>query len=251
MAGNTSSPGATVVSRALALLFAFDERHPRLTLSQAAERAGLPLPTAHRLVGDLVAGGALVRRPDGDYVVGRRLWRVGLLAPTETGLREVAMPFLNDLHAATRATLHLAVRDQHEVLYLERLSGRTSVPVVNTVGTRLPMHTTGVGKVLLAHAPDDVVEQVMAHLTRVTAYSITQPRRLRDQLDDVRRDGYATTVEEMTLGACSVAVPVRAGPDGPVVASVGIVVPSLKRGRDRLVTALQVAAQGINRSLGD
>src|SRR5688500_5173168 len=126
MAGNTSTPGATVVSRALALVFAFDERHPRLTLSQAAERAGLPLPTAHRLVGELVAGGALVRRPDGDYVVGRRLWRVGLLAPAETGLREVATPFLNDLHAATRATLHLAVRDRHEVLYLERLSGRTS-----------------------------------------------------------------------------------------------------------------------------
>lgn len=249
MAGNTSTPGATVVSRALALLFAFDERHPRLTLSQAAQRAGLPLPTAHRLVGELVAGGALVRRPDGEYVVGRRLWRVGLLAPAETGLREVAAPFLNDLHAATRATLHLAVRDRHEVLYLERLSGRTSVPVVSTVGTRLPMHATGVGKVLLAHAPDDVVDVVMANLTRVTPYSVTQPRRLREQLAAVRRDGWATTVEEMTLGACSVAVPVRAGADGPVVAALGIVVPSLKRGRGRLVTALQVAAQGISRSL--
>ena len=249
MAGNTSTPGATVVSRALALLFAFDERHPRLTLSQAAQRAGLPLPTAHRLVGELVAGGALVRRPDGEYVVGRRLWRVGLLAPAETGLREVAAPFLNDLHAATRATLHLAVRDRHEVLYLERLSGRTSVPVVSTVGTRLPMHATGVGKVLLAYAPDDVVDVVMANLTRVTPYSVTQPRRLREQLAAVRRDGWATTVEEMTLGACSVAVPVRAGADGPVVAALGIVVPSLKRGRGRLVTALQVAAQGISRSL--
>ena len=249
MAGNTSAPGATVVSRALALLFAFDDRHPRLTLSQAAQRAGLPLPTAHRLVAELVAGGALVRRSDGDYVIGRRLWRVGLLAPAETGLREVATPFLNDLHAATRATLHLAVRDRYEVLYLERLSGRTSVPVVSTVGTRLPMHSTGVGKVLLAHAPDDVVDVVMANLTRVTPYSVTQPGRLREQLAACRRDGWAATVEEMTLGACSVAVPVRAGADGPVVAALGIVVPSLKRGRGRLVTALQVAAQGISRSL--
>ena len=147
-------------------------------------------------------------------MVGRRLWRVGLLAPAETGLREVATPFLNDLHAATRATLHLAVRDRHEVLYLERLSGRTSVPVVSTVGTRLPMHSTGVGKVLLAHAPDDVVDVVMANLTRVTPYSVTQPRRLREQLAAVRRDGWATTVEEMTLGACSVAVPVRPAPTG-------------------------------------
>jgi DNA-binding IclR family transcriptional regulator len=253
MAGNTSVPGATVVSRALALLFAFDEAHRRLTLSELAQRAGLPLPTAHRLVGELVAGGALVRRPSGEYVVGRRLWQAGLLAPVETGLREVAAPFLNDIHAATRATVHLAVRERDAVLYLERLSGGASVPVVSTVGSRLPLHATGVGKALLAHAPDDVVEFVLARLTRITPYTITQPARLLEQLERVRKDGYATTVEEMSLGACSVAVPIRAGGEegaGPVVAAVGIVVPSLKRDRARLVAALQVAARGIGRSLG-
>ncbi|WP_436698580.1 IclR family transcriptional regulator [Nocardioides sp. BYT-33-1] len=248
MAGNTSVPGATVVSRSLALLFSFDDAHRRLTLSELARRAGLPLPTAHRLVAELVAGGALVRRTDGEYVVGRRLWQVGLLAPVETGLREVAAPFMNDLHATTRATVHLAVREGTEVLYLERLSGRASVPVVSTVGSRLPLHATGVGKVLLAHAPDDVATDALARLTRVTPYTITQPARLREQLDRVRRDGYATTVEEMTLGACSVAVPVLAG--SRVVAALGVVVPSLKRDRARLVAGLQVAAQGIGRSLG-
>ena len=250
MAGNTSAPGASVLSRGLALLFAFDDAHRRLTLSELARRAGLPLPTAHRLVAELVAGGALVRRPSGEYVVARRLWQIGILAPVETGLREVAAPFLNDIHAATRATVHLAVRERSEVLYLERLSGRASVPVVSTIGSRLPLHATGVGKVLLAHAPDDVVADALGRLARVTPYTITQPARMREQLDRIRRDGYATTVEEMTLGACSVAVPVRAGGDGAVVAAVGIVVPSLKRDRARLVAALQVAAQGIGRSLG-
>lgn len=248
MAGNTSVPGATVVSRALALLFAFDDTHRRLTLSELARRAGLPVPTAHRLVGELVAGGALVRRPSGEYVVARRLWQTGLLAPVETGLREVAAPFMNDLHAATRATVHLAVREGTEVLYLERLSGRASVPVVSTVGSRLPLHATGVGKVLLAHAPEDVVEAALARLARVTPYTITQPARMREQLERIRHDGYATTVEEMTLGACSVAVPVAAGER--VIGALGIVVPSLKRDRARLVVALQVAAQGIGRSVG-
>ncbi len=249
MAGNTSTPGASVVGRALALVFAFDERHRRLTLTELARRSDLPVPTVHRLVGELVAGGALVKRPDGGYVVGRRLWDVGLLAPVETGLREVAAPFLNDLHAATRATVHLAVPEGSQVLYLERLSGGTSVPVVSQVGTRLPMHSTGVGKVLLAHAPDHVVEQALGRLTRLTPYTVTQPARLRAQLKAVRRDGYATTVEEMTLGACSVAVPIRAGPDDVVVAAVGVVVPNLKRDKSRLVTGLRVAAQGIGRSL--
>ena len=248
MAGNTSVPGATVVSRALALLFAFDDAHRRLTLSELARRADLPVPTAHRLVGELVAGGALVRRPTGEYVVARRLWQTGLLAPVETGLREIAAPFMNDLHAATRATVHLAVREGIEVLYLERLSGRASVPVVSTVGSRLPLHATGVGKVLLAHAPEDVVGAALARLARVTPYTITQPGRMREQLEQIRHDGYATTVEEMTLGACSVAVPITAGER--VIGALGIVIPSLKRDRARLVAALQVAARGIGRSVG-
>ena len=250
MAGNTSTPGASVVGRALSILFAFDERHRQLTLTELARRADLPLPTVHRLVGELVAGGTLVKRADGRYVVGRRLWRVGLLAPMETGLREVAAPFLNDLHAATRATVHLAVREGAQVLYLERLSGRASVPVVSQVGTRGPLHSTGVGKVLLAHAPEEVVVEVLDQLTRLTPYTVTQPARLRSQLKAAREDGYATTVEEMTLGACSVAVPIHAGADETVVAAVGVVVPSLERDLARLVTGLQVAAQGIGRSLG-
>ncbi len=239
---------ATVASRVLALLGAFDTDHRGLTLTELARRANLPIATAFRLVGELVAWGALVRRASGEYVVGRRLWDLGLLAPVQSGLRQVASPFLHDLYGATLATVHLAVRDDTAVLYLDRLSGHVSVPVVSTVGTRLPMHATGVGKVLLAHAPDDVIAQVLAKLTRVTPYTITQPGRLRAELRRVLRDGYAQTSEEMSLGACSVAVPIRAQ-DGPVVAALGLVVPRLGRDRPRLVAALQVAAQGISRSV--
>jgi DNA-binding IclR family transcriptional regulator len=100
--------------------------------------------------------------------VGRRVWDLGLLAPVQTGLRQVAEPFLHDIYAATLATVHLAVREGLEVLYLDRLSGRRSVPIVSRVGTRLPAHATAVGKILLAHAPDDVQEATLKSLTRVT-----------------------------------------------------------------------------------
>ena len=248
MAGNSSSPGASVTSRVLALLGAFDAEHRRLTLSELARRADLPLPTAHRLVGELVSGGALARRPSGEYVVGRRMWDLGLLAPVQAGLRQVASPFLHDIYAATLATVHLGVRDGAEVLYVDRLSGHASVPVVSQIGSRLPLHPTGVGKVLLAYAPEDVREHVLTHLTRFTPYTITQPGRLVAELRQVQRLGFAQTNEEMSLGACSVAVPIRTA-DGRVVAALGIVVPRLKRDRARLVAALQVAAQGIGRSL--
>ncbi len=249
MAGNTSAPGASVASRLLAMIGAFDERHRSLALSELAQRAGLPLPTAHRLAGELVAGGALQRRDDGRYVAGRLLWEAGLLAPVEGGLRQVAEPFLHDVYAATLATVHLAVRDGDKVLYLERMMGRASVPIVSSVGSRLPMHCTGVGKVLLAYAPRDVQLQVFANLTRVTPYTITQPPVLAAQLERIRRDNLATTTEEMSLGACSLAVPVVRSSDDAVVAAIGVVVPNLKRDRQRLLGALQVAARGIGRLL--
>lgn len=249
MAGNGSHPGASVASRLLALLGAFDGDHRALTLSEMARRSDLPLPTAHRLVGELVAWGALARRSSGEYVVGRRLWDLGLLAPAQAELRQIASPFLSDIYGATLATVHLAVRDGVQALYLDRVSGHASVPVVSEIGSRLPLHATGVGKILLAYAPEDVQSHVFEHLTRVTPYTITQPGRLRDELHRVYREGYAITSEEMSLGACSVAVPIRVK-DGAVVAALGIVVPSLKRDRARLVSALKVAAQGVGRSLG-
>ncbi|MGY4711550.1 IclR family transcriptional regulator [Mycolicibacterium sp. CBM1] len=247
MAGNTSQSGATVASRTLALLGAFDTRHRRMTLTELALRAGLPVPTAHRLIGELQDWGALTRLPSGQYTIGRRLWDVGLLAPVQTGLREVASPFLHDLYGATLATVHLAVRDGTQALYLDRLAGHASVPVVSKIGSRLPLYATGVGKALLAHAPQSVVEEVTAHLTRITPHTVVHAGVLMGQLSRARRDGYATTVEEMSLGACSVAVPVFQGSE--VIAALGLVVPSLKRDKLRLASALNVAAQGISRSL--
>jgi DNA-binding IclR family transcriptional regulator len=249
MAGNAAQPGATVTSRVLAILGSFDARHPLLRLADIARRSGLAMPTAHRLVGELAAWGALTRRDDGAYVIGRRLWQIGLLAPSSSTLREAAAPFLHDLHAATRATVHLGIREDLSVLYLERLAGSVSVPVISRVGSRLPLHATGVGKVLLAYAPAEIRAAALARLDRITPYTITQPRLLQRQLVRVLEEGYAQTQEEMSLGACSVAVPVR-DHDQQVIAALGIVVPSLARHRARLVAALRVAAAGVERTLG-
>lgn len=247
MAGNSSRHGVSVASRTLALVGAFDSRHRRLTLTEMARRAQIPVPTAHRLVAELEEWGALTRQNTGEYVIGKRLWDVGLLAPAQTDLRELASPFLHDLYGATLATVHLAVRENLQALYLDRLAGHASVAVVSRVGSRLPLHATGVGKVLLANAPQDVRRAVLADLARITPRTVTHVGLMNSQLSRVRREGYATTFEEMTPGACSAAVPIADG--DAVVAALGIVVPTLKRNRVQLVAALQVAAQGISRVL--
>jgi DNA-binding IclR family transcriptional regulator len=125
------------------------------------------------------------------------------------------------------------------------------VPVVSQVGSRLPLHATGVGKVLLASAPDDVVDQVLHQLTRETRHTVADPRVMVRELAEVRRRGWARTAEEMSLGAASVAVPVTVErASGPVVvAALGIVVPVHRRDVGRLAPVLQVAARGIGREL--
>jgi DNA-binding IclR family transcriptional regulator len=248
MAGNASVPGASVTSRVLATLAAFDDTHRVLTLTELANRAGLPLSTAHRIVGELSAWGGVQRLPSGEYVLGRRIWDLGLLAPVQSGIREIASPYMHDLFAAIRSIVHLAERDGTRAHYLEHVAGQVAVPVLSRAGSRLPLHTTGVGKVLLAHAPPQVQAKVLASLERVTPYSIVQPGRLQAELRRVVRDGYAQTAEEMSLGAFSVAVPVFDG-RGEIVAALGVVVPSLRGASTRLVPALRVAAQGITRGL--
>ncbi|SDD54777.1 transcriptional regulator, IclR family [Geodermatophilus telluris] len=252
MAGGSTSPGRSVTARALAVLDAFDADSPRLTLTEIAGRSGTPLTTAHRLLAELTAWGALSRRADGRYEIGRKLWDLGLLAPVQLELRQLAAPFLLDVHTATRDTVHLAVREGTQALYVERISGRESVPVVSQVGSRLPLHATGVGKVLLASAPDEVVAQVLAAPERATPYTVVDPARISRELADVRRRGWARTAEEMSLGTASVAVPVRVerAEGGPVVAAaLGIVVPTHRRDLARLVPVLEVAARGIGRAL--
>lgn len=251
MAGGSATPGRSVTSRALAILDAFDAASPRLSLSEIAERSGTPLTTAHRLLAELTDWGALVRRADARYEIGPKLWDLGLLAPVQLELRQVAAPFLMDVHTAIRDTVHLAVRDGLSALYVERVSGRESVPVVSTVGSRLPLHATGVGKVLLAAAPPEVEQEVLRSLTRVTRHTVIDPGRLRRELTEVRRRKYARTSEEMSPGAASLAVPVQVErPRGPiVVAALGIVVPPQRRDLPRLVPVLEVAARGIGREL--
>jgi DNA-binding IclR family transcriptional regulator len=245
MAGRTSQPGQSVTSRVLAILDAFDIAHPRLSLSEISRRCGLPLATTHRLVGELAAWRGLYRCDDGHYEIGLRLWEVGLLGPLHIRLREIALPFLQTLYEATRENVHLAVRDGDDVLYVEKLAGHRSVPIVSRIGGRLPLHATGVGKALLAHETPAFRRDYLARpLARPTRYTIVEPGRLSADLEQTSQRGYAVTREEMTLGTCSVAAPVldRAGRS---VAAVGAVVHSVLVEPARLAPPIRLAAEGI------
>jgi DNA-binding IclR family transcriptional regulator len=241
--------GRSVTSKVLAILDAFGPTRTELTLYEIARRASLPPPTAHRLLAELVGWGAIERTAERSYRVGLRLWEVAALAPRGLGLRDLALPFLEDLYEVTHEHVQLAVLDNLEALFVEKISGRSAVPIVTRVGGRLPLHATAVGQVLLAHADPSVLDDVLARgLPRFTDNTITSARRLRRVLADIRLRGEATCWEQLTYGAVSVAAPV-AGDCGTVVAGLSVVVPTSAEDVRRLVPAVQAAARGISRAV--
>ncbi|MFD7653139.1 IclR family transcriptional regulator [Actinosynnema sp. NPDC059797] len=243
--------GRSVTSRALDLLGAFDVEHPTLTLSELAARCDMPMATAHRLVGELEAWRALERNADNRYQVGLRLWEVGLLSPVPRRLREIALPFMQDLYERSKENIHFAVRKGHDALYIAKLTGHKAVPIISREGTRLPMHPTGVGKALLAFASEEFIETYCARpLARCTRHTIVEPGRLRRELALTRARGYALTNEEMTLGSCSVAVPVFDA-DGRVEAALGVVVHSVRGNLTRYVPDLKAEAAKIAQTMNE
>lgn len=224
----TNEAGRSVTSRILAIFEAFEASGSTLTLSQVAERTGLPVSTAHRLMGELEDWGALARDDNGRYHVGLRLW--GLAQNGGLRLRDSARPFLQDLFSLTQETAHLAIREGSQALYVDRIYGSKRVPQASRIGGRLPLHATAVGKVLLAYeAPWFRDAYLHRHLEAPTRRTHVNPRVLGRQLAQIVEQGYAITNEEVRVGACSIAVPVRGG-SGAIEAAIGLVLPATQCG---------------------
>lgn len=245
-----SSSGDSVLTRIDRILGAFDADNPTLTVADVARRANLPIASAHRIVSDLLAVGYLERCPGRRVRVGIRLWELGFRGSRALGLRQAALPFMEDLQSVVGHHTQLAVLDGIDALYIERLSARQgSVNIIRVAG-RLPAHACSSGLVLLAHAPNDVQEHVLgASLRKFTPRTVTHPDSLRRLLAEVRHQGFVVAEEHILPGATGVAVPVRNGKN-EVVAALNIVAPSGEGRAPSLVAALLAAARGISRSMG-
>jgi DNA-binding IclR family transcriptional regulator len=240
----------TALGRALAVLSAFGPRHRLLSLSEIARRADLTLPTTHRLVHELVTWGALERHPCGHYFLGLRLLELAALAPRGLQLREAAFPYLDDLHQATRANVHLGVRDGHEVVYVDTMRSRVSAQISSRVGDRWPLHVSGTGLVLLAYAEPAFQDEVLrGPLVRYTPKTVVDPHELRRILADIRRTGVVIASEQITLDALAVAAPVR-GPRNDVIAAISAVVALNEMPLNPLVAMLVDTAHAISHALG-
>jgi DNA-binding IclR family transcriptional regulator len=202
-----------------ALLAAFEPRDTSLGVNELARRTGIPKATVSRLVKEMAEVGFVERR-GARLGLGLRLFELGEQASRRRSVREVALPFMADLREATGQTIHLAVLDGTDVVYVEILRGRNAPRFPSAVGRRLPAHATGVGKALLAGSSEAVVEAVIAAgLTRVGPRTITAPGPLLHQLKRISASGIAYEHEESAPGVACVASAVHVD-DGPPVAAV-------------------------------
>lgn len=238
--------GEGVLERSLRVLGCFTDDEPAVTASTLAARTGLATSTLHRLLATLVAQGLLTRGPGHTYAIGPRLWELGELSPLSLRLRETALPHMVRLYEATGENVHLAVLDgatpeTTSALYVGRLTGRQSIPTLSRMGGRGPLHTTGVGKALLATRDEGWLRQYFRMpLERETVHSIVTESELRADIARTRAVGYATTREEMTLGNVSVAAALPRVEGLPPIA-LGLVV-HLERADERRLGPLVVQA---------
>jgi DNA-binding IclR family transcriptional regulator len=142
------------------------------------------------------------------------VFEFGMRASVERSLIELATPFLEELRERCRETVHLGVRDAAEVVYVSKLGTRRQPVSPSTVGGRMPLRATAVGKALLAYAPEEVCREVLSGpLKKLTARTVTAPGLLRQQLATVRERGIAYEYEESAPGIVGVAAPILLGDD--------------------------------------
>lgn len=244
------------VAKALMILNVLAEHQREMSLGDIAKKMQLAKSTAYGLLATLRDFGYIEQSPlDGKYRLGIRLFEVGNIVANSWDVRQVAAPFIQNLVEGLGETVHLVVLDKGEVLYIDkRESTKLSLRIVSQVGTRLPTHCTGVGKVFLANLPINEVKRIIATkgLARYTKNTITDFSRLEEEMNLIRQQGYAMDNEEIMESLRCVAVPLR-DHTGKVCAAISVSGPSSRFDGEQLesiVNLMVPIGQGISTSLG-
>lgn len=212
------------IRRALAVFDLLANSRRGLTVSEISRRLALPKSSAHRILITLEEAECVIRNPaSGRYLFGTRLFSLNRAAIEGRGLREEANPVLQDLMRRTGLTVHMAVLEHAQAVIIEKLSPGGSPNIGTWIGRAMDVHSTGVGKALIAYMPAEELERelVVRTFVRHNRFTITSLSKLKEDLEQVRRRGYAVDNEEDELGIRCIGAPVLAG--NKVIAAVSVV----------------------------
>jgi IclR family KDG regulon transcriptional repressor len=253
-AGPSGSSRLSSVGAALRLLKEFSAEEPELGITFLAKRLGLAKSTVHRLASTLVEEGFLEQNPSTErYRLGLSLFALGTLVRRRMDVSREALPFLHELRDRTGESVHLAVIEGVEIIYLFNLESQQAIGLRSYLGLRKPAFCTSEGRALLAFSSPTVLSRnIKKGLTAQTQKTTTEPAALHKLLGEVKLSGYAIDDGESEEGMRGLAAPVwDAG--GAVIAAVGLGGPvaRLSKKNLRIYTPWVVAAaQGISARLG-
>ena len=241
-----------VLEKALSILELFDEKGKEFTVTEISGGLGLNKPSTFRILSNLEDAGYLDKDPKtARYSLGPKLYHLGSLAEPHARIRKVARPFLKKLNEQCHETVHLAVLDYGEALYVGKIEGKRTIRVITRVGARLPAHCSGVGKVLLSALSEDSLVNTLSEkgLSRFTENTITDFDLLKQELATCKGRGYAIDNEEIEEGLKCVAAPVYE--NGKIVAAISISAHSERFNKEtpRYVSLVKKAAKGISDAL--
>jgi DNA-binding IclR family transcriptional regulator len=242
------------VANSLRLIKAFSEDQYEIGISELAKRLGLAKSTVHRLASTLLDQGMLEQNAgDGKYRLGLALFELGTLVRRQMDFTAEARPFLRTLMEKTGETVHLAILDHDSVLYIITHESKQALRMGSKVGTRVPVHSTAVGKTLLAFQPEEALTRIIAlGLPASAPNTLVDEKALRRELALVRVKNYAVDDEESEVGLRSIAAPIRSY-SGNVVAAISIAGPVHRMTRKMLlgwVRELVEAADAVSLRLG-
>lgn len=254
MTVDATYPGTQAVTRAISLLKSFSDSQPEWNLHELAEANGLNRSTTYRLLAALENEGFVTRQPESRiYRLGPELIALGGCALRSSDLRSVARPTVQALAETTGESATLEVMAGDQVIVIDETSGQHVVGMSQDVGSRLPVHATSTGKVLLAYAEAETVQSVLdGPLPALTEYTVTASEELRDTLQQVRERGYAVTSGELEIGFVAIAAPVF-NHEGKAIAAISVGGPSARLPADRLdwlADQVMLAGRRVSSQLG-
>ncbi len=210
--------GQSMISRVSEILRAYQHDERSMTISELGRRAGIPKASVSRIIAEMVEVGFLEREGN-DIRLGIRLFELGQQASRPTDLRKFALPHMTELMKATGQTVHLAVLEGTEVVYVQILRSRSTPPLPSRLGGRLPAYATGVGKALLAHSSPELIAEVCSQeLVPLGPKTITDPGKLMLELDAIKANHLAYEREESTINVGCAAAPILNSQGKPIAA---------------------------------
>ncbi|MEW6082330.1 MAG: IclR family transcriptional regulator [Bacillota bacterium] len=218
------------VDRALMLMEALASEGRPMGLVELAQAVGLETTTVHRLLHTLIERGFVRQDSErGKYELGLKAFHVGNAVTYIAQLRKILRPYLERLVQDTGETSNLAVSDGWDGIYIEQIPGSQFLRMSTEVGRRVPLHSTAVGKALMAWLPQEEIEAFIKSngLRRLTPNTIVEPAVFKAELERVRAQGYTLDLEEFELGANCIGAPVF-GKRGSVVAAVSVSGPTVR-----------------------